>query len=97
MIQMVRKQIYIPKRQQVLLKRRAKARGISEAELIRQALDRDLAGGLVRVFQQDPEAWDKVQHFALARRTHAKSHTRSYQWKREDAYEERLKRFDRKP
>ena len=97
MIQMVRKQIYIPKRQQVLLKRRAKARGISEAELIRQALDRDLAGGWARVFQQDPEAWDKVQHFALARRTHAKTNTRSYQWKREDAYEERLKRFDRKP
>jgi hypothetical protein len=39
---MVRKQIYIPKRQQLLLKRKAKAVGISEAELIRQAIDRNL-------------------------------------------------------
>ena len=44
MTQMVRKQIYIPKRQQLLLKRKAKAVGISEAELIRQAIDRNLEG-----------------------------------------------------
>ena len=31
MTQMLRKQIYIPKRQQVQLKRLAKARGVSEA------------------------------------------------------------------
>jgi hypothetical protein len=39
MTQMVRKQIYIDKRQRAQLKRAAKARGTSEAELIRQAID----------------------------------------------------------
>ena len=39
MTQMLRKQIYIPKRQQVQLKRLAKARGVSEAEVIRQAIE----------------------------------------------------------
>ncbi len=36
MARMLRKQIYIPKRQQILLKRLAKARGVSEAELLAQ-------------------------------------------------------------
>ena len=36
---MVRKQIYLPRRQNQLLKRLAKQRGVSEAEVIRQALD----------------------------------------------------------
>jgi hypothetical protein len=91
-IQMVRKQIYIPKRQQVLLKRRAKARGISEAELIRQALDRDLDGSPSHAFYHDPEAWDKIQRFMLARRMRATAAAQPYRWKREDAYEDRLNR-----
>jgi len=39
MSQMMRKQIYIQKRQQILLKRLARARGVSEAEIIRQAIE----------------------------------------------------------
>jgi len=70
MIPMVRKQIYLPQRQQRELKRRAQARGISEAELIRQALERDLAGGLSRTFHHDPKAWSRLERFALARRAH---------------------------
>ena len=42
MTHMLRKQIYIPKRQQVILKRLAKARGLSEAEIIRQAIEREV-------------------------------------------------------
>lgn len=42
--QMVRKQIYIQRRQDILLKRLSQARGLSEAEIIRQALERELAG-----------------------------------------------------
>jgi len=68
MIPMVRKQIYIPKHQQTLLKRRAQARGISEAELIRQALERDLASALSRTFQRNPKAWNKLERFALRAR-----------------------------
>lgn len=39
---MIRKQLYIDDRQERALKRKAKALGISEAELVRQALDRVL-------------------------------------------------------
>lgn len=41
---MVRKQIYIQKRQEALLKRLSQARGLSEAEIIRQAIEREVAG-----------------------------------------------------
>ena len=38
---MVRKQIYLPRQQNQLVKRLAKQRGVSEAEVIRQALKRE--------------------------------------------------------
>ena len=38
MSEMVRKQFYIHKRQQILLKRLSQARGVSEAEIVRQAI-----------------------------------------------------------
>jgi len=95
MTQMVRKQIYIPKRQQLLLKRKAKAVGISEAELIRQAIDHNLEGGGQRSFRRDPESWDKAYQFMLARQVRG-STAQPYRWKREDAYEERMRRYDRK-
>lgn len=45
MAQMVRKQIYIQRRQQAILRRLARARGVSEAELIRQAIDHHVNAG----------------------------------------------------
>ncbi len=42
---MVRKQIYIEERHERLLKRISKARGVSEAELIRRAIEREAVGG----------------------------------------------------
>ena len=39
---MIRKQIYIPKQQNDLLKHLANQRGTSEAEVIRQALEREV-------------------------------------------------------
>ncbi len=44
MMYMVRKQLYLEKRQDKALKERAKALGLSEAEFVRQALDRAFAG-----------------------------------------------------
>ena len=41
MSDMVRKQIYITRRQELLLKRLARLRGVSEAEIIRKALDKE--------------------------------------------------------
>ena len=53
---MIRKQVYIEERQEALLKRHARALGTTEAELIRQALDRSLsegAGGVSDVAWQE--------------------------------------------
>jgi len=44
---MVRMQFYIYKRQNDLLKRLAQRRGVSEAEIIRQAIDHEISGGAV--------------------------------------------------
>src|SRR2546423_15136068 len=94
MAQMVRKQIYILKRQQVMLKRLAKARGVSEADLIREAIDRQLLGRLTRNVHGDGESLEKALAFMRART--ARRAEQPYRWKREDAYEERLSRFERK-
>jgi hypothetical protein len=42
---MIRKQVYIEPRQDRMLKRRASQRGVTEAEIIREALDRAEVGG----------------------------------------------------
>jgi len=55
MSNMVRKQIYINRRQQALLKRLSEQRGISEAEIIRQAIDREAANAATQPFVRDEQ------------------------------------------
>ena len=43
MTRMFRKAIYISRRQHVQLRRLAKARGVTEVEIIRQAIERELS------------------------------------------------------
>ncbi len=95
MAQMVRKQIYIEKRQQARLKRLARARGISEAELIRQAIDQNASGG-PREKHPDPEAWKKAHRFMLVLRARGPLPGSPRAWKREELYEERLTRYGRR-
>jgi hypothetical protein len=90
---MVRKQIYIRKRQDALLKRQAKLRGVSEAEFLRQALDQALSPKSMLRFQPEPEAFAKFEKFIAQNRKGVTGER--YRWKREDAYEERMRRFDR--
>lgn len=87
MTQMIRKQIYIQKRQATQLKRMAKARGVSEAEIIREALDQKISGGVTHSSPADPDALEKLFQSALARR--ALPGGEPYKWNRDDAYEER--------
>jgi hypothetical protein len=94
MAQMIRKQIYLEKRQQSLLKRLAKARKISEAEVIRRAIEREAVLGVALSPSLDPTALTEIIRFALNRRQLDVT-GEPYQWKRDDAYEERLSRFDR--
>ena len=95
MSQMVRKQIYIQKSQQTRLKRLAKARRISEAELIREAIDQKLSGSSASPFYADPEAWQKALAFMHSLHKRGPIPDRPRTWKRADAYEERLSRYGR--
>ena len=96
MTRMVRKQIYIPKRQEVLLKKQARRRKASEAELIREAIEHAIQGNVSpRPFRRDPEAWDRIERFMLARRAQTTT-AKPYHWKREDAYGDRMNRLDPK-
>ena len=88
MAQMIRKQVYIRKRQQLSLRRLARRRGVSEAEIIRQAIDQQVQAAANRPLSPDPQALEAILQFALRRRR-ASGSAESYQWKREDAYEER--------
>jgi hypothetical protein len=85
---MVRKQIYVEKRQQALLRRLAHARGLSEAEIIRQAIDNQVRVASADTIP-DPTAWDKARRFMIGLQRRRPAKARPRQWKREDAYEGR--------
>ena len=91
MAEMVRKQIYVEERHERLLKRISKARGVSEAELIRQAIERETVGEKP-LLAPDQEAWDKIVRFARSRKT-LRPGVRPYRWSRPDAYEDERKTF----
>lgn len=91
---MIRKQVYIEERHDRLLKRWARLRGVTEAEIIREALDRadvgDRAGYL-----SDPAAGQKAISFmrSLARRRRKAPAGRG--WTRESLYDERIGRWQK--
>jgi len=94
MAQMIRKQIYIGKSHQALLVRLAKAWGVSEAEVIRQAIEREATGGLTRRLQPDAKALEELI-LAARQRRRAGITGQPLRWRRTDAYAERLERFGR--
>lgn len=91
MTHMLRKQIYIPTRQQVILKRLAKARGISEAEIIRQAIEREVAANAARPVAGNRSALEDFIRFGLSRQATMDSTQRT--WTRDELYDERLSRY----
>jgi hypothetical protein len=91
MAKMVRKKIYIQEGQEVLLKRISKARGISEADLIRRAIEREVTGENLRLFAPDHTAWEAILSLAKRRKADPAG-SGAYRWKRQDAYEAREKR-----
>ena len=93
MTQMLRKQIYIPRRQQVQLKRLAKARGVSEAEVIRQAIEREVLLTAAQPAASDPSALEEFLRFGASRR--ATGDTAGRAWTRDELYDERLSRYQR--
>lgn len=93
MSEMIRKQVYLHRRHDLLLKRLAKARGVSEAEIIRQAIDREVAGDTSHPMDLDRSVWDEVLAFVAVRRASTTGGS-PYRWRREDAYAERESRYD---
>ncbi len=87
MTPMIRKQIYIRKQQHTLLKDLAKARGTSESGIIRAAIDHYAAADTSYRLPIDDTAWKQVRAFIKKRRQRGVQ-GESYQWQREDAYEE---------
>jgi hypothetical protein len=96
MSDMVRKQIYITRRHNNLLKRLAKSRGVSEAEIIRQAIERETNGITAANRPDSHKAMEELTKFALSLRNRA-IEGKPYQWNRADAYEDRESRFDTNP
>jgi hypothetical protein len=95
MTQMVRKQIYIDKRQRAQLKRAAKARGTSEAQLIRQAIDRQLAGGGAGL-PHDIAAWERALALMRSLQAQGPLPNRRRSWTRDELYDERESRYARR-
>ena len=93
MSRMVRKQVYITNEQEKLLKRRAKALGVTESEIMRRGID--AADRATASFPFDREAWEDALLFMKERaRLNVPQTGRS--WTREELYEERLERFSRR-
>jgi hypothetical protein len=93
MAQMVRKQIYIQKNQEERLKKVAEARGVSEAEIIRRALDNELKRAGYRLAYDD-EAWQRLNNAILEWDKLPPVPPKERDWTRDDLYEERMKRYD---
>lgn len=92
MAQMVRKQIYLAPRQNSLLKRLAQTLNVTEAEVIRQAIDQRLAQGRRR--QPDPQAWEEIKAFIREWMTLGVVPGQR-RWTREELYEGGLTRYGR--
>ena len=90
MAPMIRKQIYLEVHQETQLKARAKANGVSEAELIREAIDK-LLNAPVTVLP-DLSAWEEAKTFIKERMAMEVPQT-GRQWTRNELYDERLKLF----
>lgn len=67
---------------------RLKELGGSEAEVVRRAIDQQIQLAADLLLPPDPQALEAIIQFALERRRTTEP-GEVYQWKREDAYEER--------
>ena len=86
---MIRKQVYITPKQDASLKRLAKKRGVTEADVVRQAIDKEAAEA------ETEEARERkaVEEFIAHMRRHAATHLGTTDhWTRDDAYDDERSR-----
>jgi len=89
---MVRKQIYLPRRQDRALKHMARERGVSEAEVIRQALERE-AESTASIPRGGMKAWESILQFLQKRKEALPQKGKPVVWNRQELYEKRESRW----
>jgi hypothetical protein len=92
MARMVRKQLYLEPKQNRELRRLARERGVPEAQVVREALDRFAAAPLA---SRAAEIWARQVEFMRSCRADPAASQPKRNWTREDAYRERLDRYGR--
>jgi len=94
---MVRKQIYIRRQQQNLLRQLAQIRGVSEAEIIRRAIDRETSYQGIPLSEDSHTALEEILKAAFARRDQPATAGEPYHFNRAELYEEQRNRRSSKP
>lgn len=85
MSELIRKQLYITKQQEQLLKKKAATFNISEAEIVREALDSHTSAvSYPRKFQ---EKWLEERKFIEEKRKGSKNDLPVKKWKRDELYD----------
>ena len=93
----IRKQIYLEKRQDQQLKRLAEARGVSEAEVIRQAIEREAELDTQTAEAEQTDLTPLAEFIKAARARRQLGITgEPYKWNREEIYAEREERYFKK-
>jgi hypothetical protein len=85
----VRKQIYIHRRQQYLLRQLARQRGTSEAEIIRRAIDRETTLQEIPLSENSHISLEEIIRVAYSLRDQLSIASAPYRFNRADIYEER--------
>ena len=92
---MVRKQIYIHRRQQYLLRQLARQRGTSEAEIIRRAIDRESTLQDVPLSENSHTTLEEMIKAAYTLRDHPDATSEPYTFNRVELYGDRENRWIR--
>ena len=90
---MVRKQIYINRRQQNLPRQLARQSGMSEAGIIRRAIDRETTLQEIFLFENSHAALEEIIQAAYTPRDQSLAASEPYIFSRRDIYKERENRW----
>lgn len=90
---MIRKQVYIEPRHERMLKRRARQRGVTEAEIIREALDSVEGVAAVPRVTGDEAAARQALRFMHALGASPRKAPQGRTWTRESLYGDRISRW----
>ncbi len=85
MSDLIRKQLYITRRQEHILKSKAKELGVTEAEIVREALDK--AAYRIEYPRNSMEKWQEELAFINERIAERQTGKKERAWKREDLYD----------